>query len=78
MKAKVLCIQSGSGFVDKRRRVTIRFEDADPFQRDIQLPESMLGLVGLTLDDELIVDIVPARVVQTFEGPVRVEKRHES
>jgi hypothetical protein len=44
MKAKVVSVQSGSTFVDKKRRVTLKFEDADSVYNEIRIPDADLEL----------------------------------
>lgn len=51
MRAKVVEIISGSQYTDKRRRVTLRFEDGDICFNKIQVPEESLGMGNVVLDD---------------------------
>lgn len=57
MRAKVIAIRSGGEFIDKRRRVRIKFEDASMAYNEIEVTEEALGLADVKLDDELEVEI---------------------
>ena len=57
MRAKVEAIESGAGYTDKQRRVTLHFEGARFAQDRLTVPESMLGLREVALDMELDVEV---------------------
>lgn len=55
MKVQIVKVESAGGFVDKQRRYTLRFPEADPIFDSIRVPESVLMELGRTviLDDTL-------------------------
>lgn len=72
MKAKVVGIESASQFTDKRRRVMLRFEDADLVFNQLRVAEDKLGfLASLALDDTLDVEIVNVTMRDVAHGKQR-------
>jgi hypothetical protein len=59
MKGKVTSLISGSESSDGQRRVEILFEGCDAMFRKLRVPEKLLGIVGLKLDDEVVVAVSP-------------------
>ena len=62
MIAKVVAVESGSGFMDGERRVTLQFADADQMFQRARFRESVLGIEGIKLDDEVYVEIEPVKL----------------
>lgn len=62
MKGRVVMVESGTGFNDGERRITIRLNDADMMFDRVRLRESALGLRDVRLDMELDVEIENAIV----------------
>jgi len=67
MKARVVALASGEGYQDGQRRVTLRFEDAANWARDIVLSVGALPFVGVALDDVL--------EVRFLHAPTRQQER---
>lgn len=63
LHAKVVRIESGSKFTDGGQRVTLRFEAADMMFAEVTFPAATLGIVGLSLDDVVNVQVAPVRPV---------------
>lgn len=76
MRAKVISIQSGSQFTDGQQRLEIKFDDANGPFNHVRFSEAVLGLPGLRLDDELIVDFTPASIL-AIDAPLAQVIRHE-
>ena len=57
MKGKVMGIASGSDYTDGDRRVEIVIEGADAMFRRLRIPQKLLRMDNLQLDDDVIVDI---------------------
>lgn len=53
MLAKVTAIESGSQFLDGRRRITLKLKSADSMYDRVRLSERDIAIVGLRLDDEI-------------------------
>ena len=75
MKARVTAIESASAYTDGQRRIEITVDGGDAMWRKLHLPEKVLGIIGLCVDDELIVDIVPAKLVG-IDSPLGQVIRH--
>lgn len=61
MKARVEAIESKSSFKDGQRRLIFRFAGSSGLYDTLRLPENILGIVGLSLDDEVEVSFHPVR-----------------
>jgi len=77
MKAKVIAIESGSGYADGERRVEIKFEDAEILYTRIRVKESVLPQGMLLLDEELLVTIQPAKTIP-IDAPLAQAIRHDA
>jgi len=76
MKARIIAIQSGSDYQDGERRVEILFDEADKMYRRLRIPEKLLGMIGLQLDNEIIVDFTPAKILP-IDAPIAQVIRHD-
>lgn len=62
MRARVIGIESGKDYTDQQRRIKIRIEDAETWQRDITMREDALGVFAVAIDDQLEVEFHPMTV----------------
>ena len=68
MRAKVIGYESAEQYNDKRRRIVLKFLDADLFANVVKFPSGVTGLSGAVLDD--IVDV-------TLDCPAIAARRGE-
>lgn len=72
MKAKVVEVISGSQFIDRERRVVLKFDLAESMFRELRVRESMLPH-KVELDDEIEFSVIPlTAVVRIKEDPLPV------
>jgi hypothetical protein len=71
MKAIVSAIVSGARYQDQYRRIELRFHDTEFAFETIRIREDKLGIVGLKIDDELDVSVVPQAAMDEFERQLR-------
>ena len=57
MRAKVIGYESAEQYNDKRRRIVLKFLDADSFAQVIRFPTNVVGLAGLKIDDVIEVTL---------------------
>lgn len=85
MRAKVVCIESATTYVDDEERITLRFEDADSGFSRIRLRRGVIDTThALQLDDEIVLTI-SADKPEVAKMPIAAEwkekakgVRHES
>ena len=61
MTARVIGIESGSKFVDGKRRIALRLEGASTAWDEIRATDEELSVIGLSLDDVLDVEFTVRR-----------------
>jgi len=67
MLARVVAIESGDMYTDGHRRVLLKFDAGDTMFNKIRFDEHALGIVGLQLDDQIEVLLVPVRETATVD-----------
>lgn len=70
MKARITEIESGKAYNDKKRRVTITFENAAFGMNRLRVAEDALGLRDVELDMELDVEVELAISKGEIDGAV--------
>lgn len=56
MIARVIAIESGANYIDKRRRVRLSIEGATIGYAELKVTEEALGVIAVSLDDVLEVE----------------------
>ena len=67
MRATVKMIKSGKGYDDKQRRIRLAFEDGEFAYSELEVKESVLGLMHVELDMVLDIEIEEAVTITPNE-----------
>lgn len=59
MKAHIIGIQSGVNYKDRERRIIISVDDAEMFNKQFTVRESILGVFAASIDDEIEIEFHP-------------------